>query len=145
MTIRPLLRALLSHPAGPLLLAAQVALALMIFANVGYVIFARFETTGRPTGIDLQNTFVIWSKGFTKDYSQQAATKPDLEYLNSLPGVVAAAAANTVPQTFDALRSSVSPDPESTGETRQALLYEMTEQAVVVLGLHLIYGRPFGA
>jgi putative ABC transport system permease protein len=145
MAIKPLLRALLKNPAGPLLLAAQVALALMIFANVGYVIFVRFETTGRPTGIDLQNTFAIWCKGFAQDYDQPAATKPDLEYLNSLPGVVAAAAASTVPQTFDALPTSVSPNPELTGKVRQAVLYEMTEQGVLVLGLHLTHGRAFGA
>ena len=145
MAIRTLVRTLLRNPAGPLLLAAQVALALMIFANVGYVIFVRFETTGRPTGIDLQNTFAIWSKGYTKDYDQQTATKPDLDYLNSLPGVVAAAAASTVPQTFAALRSPVSPNPELKSEARPALLYEMTEQGVAVLGLHLIYGRSFGA
>jgi putative ABC transport system permease protein len=145
MAIKPLLRALLGNPAGPLLLAAQVALALMIFANVGYVIFVRFETTGRPTGIDLQNTFAIWSKGFTKDYDQPAATKPDLEYLNSLPGVVAAAAASSVPQTFDALRTAVSLNPESTGATRHPILYQMTELGVAALGLHLIQGRTFGA
>src|SRR5271154_745032 len=145
MAIKPLLSALLRNPSGPLLLAAQVALGLMIFANVGYVIFVRFETTGRPTGINLQDTFAIWSEGYSKDYDQQAATKPDLEYLNSLPGVMAAATASTVPQTFAALRSPVSLNPELTSKVRQALLYEMSEQGVAVLGLHLIYGRPFGA
>lgn len=57
MAIRAVCRALLRSPAGPLLLAAQVALSLMIFANVAYVVFVRFETTGRPTGIDLPNIF----------------------------------------------------------------------------------------
>jgi putative ABC transport system permease protein len=145
MAISTLVRTLFRSPAGPLLLAAQVALGVMIFANVGYVVYTRFETTGRPTGMDLENVFWIWSQAYAKDYNQQAAAKSDLEYLNSLPGVVAAAATNTVPQTFDALRSPVSANPDLKGDTRQALYYEMTERGIAALGLRLTYGRPFGA
>lgn len=145
MAFKSLLAALLRTPAGPLLLAAQVALGLMIFANVGYVIAVRFETTGRPTGLDLQNIFWIDSQGYAKDYDQRTASKPDLEYLNSLPGVVAAAAASSVPQTFEALLSPVSPNPELKDEKREALVYEMTEKCVEALGLRLEYGRAFGA
>jgi putative ABC transport system permease protein len=145
MALKPLLAALLRTPAGPLLLAAQVALGLMIFANVGYVIAVRFETTGRPTGLDLPNIFWIDSQGYAQDYDQRAALKPDLEYLNSLPGVVAAAAANSVPQTFEALLSPVSPNADLKGRKRETAVYEMTEKCVDALGLRLVYGRSFGA
>lgn len=145
MTIKSTLKSLWRSPAGPLLLAAQVALGLMIFANVAYVIFVRFETTGRPTGLDLQNIFWLASEGYGKEYDQKAATKPDLQYLNSLPGVVAASAFSTVPQTFDALRSPVSPNPELQGTKLPAILYETTEKAIDTLGVRLIRGRTFGA
>jgi putative ABC transport system permease protein len=134
---------LLRSPVGPLLLAAQVALSLMIFANVAYVVFVRFETTGRPTGIDLPNIFWISTEGYGKDFKQQGVTQPDLQYLNSLPGVVAASASSTVPQTFDALRSLVSASPRLEGSKREAILYLMTGRAVDTLGLHLVEGRGF--
>jgi putative ABC transport system permease protein len=145
MAIKPTLKVLWRSPAGPLLLAAQMALGLMIFANAAYVIFVRFETTGRPTGIDLQNIFWIESEGYTKDYKQMAATKPDLQYLNSLPGVVAASAFSTVPQTFDALRSPVSPNPDLQGLKLPTIVYETTEKGIDTLGLRLTHGRSFSA
>jgi putative ABC transport system permease protein len=128
-----------------LLLAAQVTLSLMIFANVSYVIFVRFETTGRPTGIDLDNIFWIDSEGYAKDFDQRRATPSDLEYLNSLPGVVAACASNTVPQTFDAVQASVSSARQFDGTQRLAIMYEMTGRAVDTLGLHIVRGRAFNA
>lgn len=86
MPIRTVLRALWHSPAGPLLLSAQVALSLMIFANVACVIDARLEATERPTGMNLADVFWIRSHGEGKDYDQQSAVKFDLEYLRSLPG-----------------------------------------------------------
>lgn len=145
MAVKSLFSALWRSPAGPLLLAAQVALGLMIFANVGYVIAVRFETTGRPTGLDLENVFWIDSQGYAPDYDQRAASKPDLEYLNSQPDVVAAVAASSVPQTFEAWISPVSPNSELKGQKREAAIYEMTERCIDALGLRLEYGRAFGA
>lgn len=143
MAIRAVCRALLRSPAGPLLLAAQVALSLMIFANVAYVVFVRFETTGRPTGIDLPNIFWFSTEGYRQDFNQQNVTQPDLQYLNALPGVISASASNTVPQTYDALRSLVSASPRLEGSKREAILYLMTLRAVDTLGLHLVQGRGF--
>jgi putative ABC transport system permease protein len=143
VAIKAVCKALLRSPAGPLLLAAQVALSLMIFANVAYVVFVRFETTGRPTGIDLPNIFWFSTEGYGRDFNQQSVTQPDLQYLNSLPNVISASASNTVPQTFDALRSLVSASPRLEGSKREAILYLMTERAVETLGLHLVQGRGF--
>jgi putative ABC transport system permease protein len=145
MPIKTLFVALWKSPAGPLLLTAQVALSMMILANVAYVIFVRFETTGRPTGMDVQNIFWISSQGYSKEYDQQAATEPDLQYLNSLPGVVAASASSTVPQTFDAILTPVSANAELKGEKRQVLVYEMTMKGIDALGLRLVRGRSYSA
>ena len=141
MTVSAIARSLWRGPLGPLLLAAQVALSLMIFANVAYVIFVRLETTGRPTGMDLENIFWISSQGYAKDYDQQSTVKIDLEYLNALPGVLAACATNAIPQTFTGLQTSVSATAELKGEKRSAIVYQMTERSVDTLGLHLIRGR----
>jgi hypothetical protein len=110
MVIRTVLRALWQSPAGPLLLSAQVALSLMIFANVAYVIDARLEATESSTGMNLADVFWVRSHGEGKDYDQQSAVKFDLAYLRLLPGVIAACVSNAIPQTRAGLRSLVSPN-----------------------------------
>jgi putative ABC transport system permease protein len=145
MAIRTVLRALWQSPAGPLLLAAQVALSLMIFANVAYVIDARLEATESPTGMNLANVFWVQSHGEGKDYDQQSAVKFDLEYLRSLPGVIAVCVINDIPQMRSSLRSLVSPNQDLKDNKRQAFVYQSTDAIIDVLGLHLVRGRMFNA
>jgi len=127
---------------GPLLLAAQVALSMVILANVAYVVSIRLEHTSRPTGLDLENIFWISSEGRGPSYSQQTTVQFDLEYLNLLPGVLAACAASSIPQTFDAQETTVSGDAEFK-ERRDVLLYQMTERSIDTLGLRLVQGRAY--
>ena len=145
MAIRTVLRALWQSRAGPLFLAAQVALSLMIFANVACVIDARLEATERPTGMNLANVFWVRSHGEGKDYDQQSAVKFDLEYLRSLPGVIAACVSNAIPQTRSELRSLVSPNQDLKNNKRSVFVYQSTDAIVDVLGLHLVRGRMFNA
>ena len=145
MAIRTVLRALWQSPAGPLLLSAQVALSLMIFANVAYVIDARLETTESSTGMNLANVFWVQSDGEGNDYDQQRAVKFDLEYLRLLPGVIAACVINEVPQTRSSLRSLVSPNQDLKKNKRSVFVYQSTDAIIDVLGLHLVRGRMFNA
>jgi putative ABC transport system permease protein len=145
MAIRTVLRALWQSPAGPLLLSAQVALSLMIFANVACVIDARLEATEGSTGMNLANAFWVRSHGEGKDYDQQSAVKFDLEYLRLLPGVIAACVSNAIPQTRSELRSLVSPNQDLKENKRQVFVYQSTDAIIDVLGLHLIRGRMFNA
>jgi putative ABC transport system permease protein len=142
MAIKALCSSLWRNPVGPLLLAVQVALGMMILANVAYVVSVRLETTGRPTGMDLDNIFWIRSEGHGQNYDQQSVTRLDLEYLNSLPGVLAACATSSIPQTGVANETAVSRDPDQK-ERRPVLWYQMTEKSVDALGLHLIAGRAY--
>jgi putative ABC transport system permease protein len=145
MMIRSVLRALWQSPAGPLLLSAQVALSLMIFANVASVINARLEATESSTGMNLANVFWVRSQGEGKDYDQQSAVKFDLEYLRLLPGVIAACVSNAIPQTRAGLRSLVSPNQDLKENKRQVFVYQSTDAILDVLGLHLVRGRMFNA
>jgi putative ABC transport system permease protein len=145
MVIRTVLRALWQSPAGPLLLSAQVALSLMIFANVAYVIDARLEATESSTGMNLANVFWVRSHGEGKDYDQQSAVKFDLEYLRLLPGVIAACVSNAIPQTRAGLRSLVSPNQDLKENKREVFVYQSTDAIIDVLGLHLVRGRMFNA
>ena len=146
MSAKTTLLTLWRNPAGPILLAAQVALTLMIVANVAYVSFVRLETTGRPTGIDIGNIFWISVQAFGKNYDPVAGTKADLAYLNGLPDVISASAANAVPQTFQGIRSQVSAAPELKGSRWLAAVYQITDHFIDTLGLKLIRGRaPTGS
>ena len=141
MAIKPIMAALWRSPAGPILLAAQVALTLMIVANVAYLSFVRLETTGRPTGIDIENIFWMSVQAYGKNYDPVAGTKADLAFLKGLPDVISASAANAVPQTFQGIRSPVSAAPELKGSQWLAAVYEITDNFIDTLGLHLIRGR----
>lgn len=143
--IRTLLRALWQSPAGPLLLAAQVALSLMIFANVACIIDARLEATEGSTGMKLADVFWVQSFGEGGDYDQQRVVKFDLEFLRSLPGVVAADVSNAIPQTRGGLRSVVSPNQDLKSNKREVFVYQSTNAIIDVLGLHLVRGRMFTA
>jgi putative ABC transport system permease protein len=145
MVIRTVLRALWQSPAGPLLLSAQVALSLMIFANVAYVIDARLQATEGSTGMKLADVFWIRSHGEGKGYDQQSAVKFDLEYFRLLPGVIAACVSNAIPQTRAGLRSLVSPNQDLKENKREVFVYQSTDAIVDVLGLHLVRGRMFNA
>jgi putative ABC transport system permease protein len=145
MAIRTIIRALWQSPAGPLLLAAQVALSLMIFVNVACVIDARLEASESSTGMNLANVFWVRSHGGGADYDQQRVVKFDLEYLRSLPGVVAADVSNAIPQTRAGLRSLVSPTQDLKNNKRPAFVYQSTDAIIDVLGLHLTRGRMFNA
>jgi putative ABC transport system permease protein len=145
MAIRTVLRALWQGPAGPLLLSAQVALSLMIFANVAYVIDVRLDATESSTGMNLANVFWVHGYGQGKDYDQQSAVKLDLEYLRSLPGVIAAGVINAIPQTRAGLRSLVSPNQDLKENQRFVFVYQSTDTIINVLGLHLVRGRVFNS
>jgi len=145
MAIRTVLRALWQSPAGPLLLSAQVALSLMIFANLAYVIDARLDATESSTGMNLANVFWVRSHGEGKDYDQQSAVKFDLEYLKSIPGVIAACVSNAIPQQRTGLRSLVSPNQDLKNNKRSVFVYQSTGAIIDVLGLHVVRGRVFNA
>jgi putative ABC transport system permease protein len=145
MSIKTLSKALWRSPSGPLLLAAQVALSLMIFANVAFVIDARLDTGAGSTGLDLPNIFWIWTQGQGKDFDQQSTVKFDLEYLNLLPGVVAASINNGLPQTKQGLRSLVSPIPDLKENKHFVFVYQTTDKIIDTLGLRLVKGRNLSA
>jgi putative ABC transport system permease protein len=117
----------------------------MIFANVACVIDARLEATEGSTGMNLADVFWIQSFGEGSDYDQQRVVKFDLEFLRSLPGVIAADVSNAIPQTRGGLRSVVSPNQDLKSNKREVFVYQSTNAIMDVLGLHLVRGRMFNA
>src|SRR3954454_16949819 len=98
MEIRALLSALWRNRVGPVLVAAQVAVTLAVVVNVSYIVPTSLENISQPTGIDTSNIFWLVSTAYTPEFNQVAAIPADVAWLQSLPGVVAAATASSVPQ-----------------------------------------------
>jgi putative ABC transport system permease protein len=148
MEIRALLSAMWRNRTGPFLVAAQVALTLAVVVNMAYIVHQRLEDANRPTGLDLNNMFWISTEPTTADYNYAVATKADLAWLNSLPGVVAATTTNNLPQTWSGLGLPVATNPaalEKPNGGEAAAIYFGDEHFIDAMGLKLIAGRNFAA
>src|SRR5262249_7752681 len=95
--IRPILKALTRSWTGPMLVAAPMPISLAVLTNAVYIVKQRIDKIDRPTGLDLENTFVVRSTPIVDNYDLTAAIREDLDYLRGLPGVVAATTMDYVP------------------------------------------------
>lgn len=146
MEFAALLSALWRNKTGPLLVAAQVALTLAVVVNMAYLVEQRLENANRPTGLDLNNMFWIVTRATRSDYPYAAAVTADLEYLNSLPGVVAASTTNNLPQTWSNLGLPFASDPQALQVPSGGVpgtIYFGTERFLDTMGLKLVAGRNF--
>ena len=143
LNVRPIVSALLRTWAGPALVAAQVAVTLAVLANALYVVKQRIDKIGRPTGMDVENIFVIRSQGVTPKYAHAATIQADLAYLRGRPGVVAVTTMSYPPFGGEGDTIGVM---LQLGDQKHAVgthYYEVGDDAIKALGLNLIGGRPF--
>ena len=141
--VRPIWSAMLHNPAGAALVALQIALALALLANVAYIVKQRADKIERPTGMDVENTFVIWSEGFTQSFDYEATIREDLAYLRNVNGIVAATPMSHFPLSGVVFDDDLSAKPGDRTNRKLADYYEVDHQALAALGLHLIAGRTF--
>jgi putative ABC transport system permease protein len=142
LQLRPIVSALLRNRTGAVLVALQVAIALAVLVNALYIVMQRMEKMGRPTGMDVANIFVIQSAGFTQRYDLKSSTQEDIAYLRGLPGVIAATPINAIPLSGGGSSQSLVTIPgKHTNDT--FAYYEIDEQGLDALGLHLVAGRNF--
>lgn len=141
MEFRALLKALWRNRSGPLLIAAQIAIVLAVLVNVAFLVVGAIETYRRPTGIDVNNVFSVTSQGFGTNYNQTVAIDTDLAYLNGLPGVIAAAATETLPQTSRLVTLPFSTSPGIRAPNVEGTVLLMTDRGLEALGVRLIEGR----
>lgn len=143
MEIRHMLSALWRTRTGPILIAVQIAVALAVLVNVTYIVQQRLEAATRPTGIDIDNIFWMRIVSFGTDYNQKTALESDLQWLNSLPGVSAASASVTLPQSWGGIGLPFSASPDTRSASEGASVFLMTARAVETLGVKLASGRTF--
>lgn len=145
MEIRALLSAMWRSRTGPILVAAQVAITLAVVVNVGYVVQLRLQNVAEPTGIDVPNIFWVVSQAYTPEYNHAVTVQADLNYLQSLPGVVAAAATTNIPQNFrhDSLAFAGDATVLEKGGGVPSIIYFGSEKLVQTLGVKVVAGRAF--
>jgi len=147
MEIGALLSAMWRNKTGPILVAAQVAITLAVVVNVGYIVQLRLKNVAEPTGFDVPNMFWVVSQSYTPDYNHAVTVQADLNYLQSLPGVLDAATTSLVPQGFGTMSLPFAADSTvlEKGGGVPAVVYFGSEKLVQTLGVKLIAGRAFDA
>jgi putative ABC transport system permease protein len=146
MEIRALLRTLWRNKTGPLLVSAQIAITLAILVNVTYLVHERVVEVNKPTGLDLDNMFWIYTQPASKEFNFQSAVTADLIYLNSLPGVVAATTTNNLPQSGFISGAPFASNPEALQRPNGAVsgqIFYATDRYIDAMGLKLVAGRNF--
>lgn len=145
--LRPIASALWRNPTGALLVAIQIAIGLAVLVNAVYVVKQRVDKINRPTGMDVENMFVVVSAGFTQDFDYDASWREDLATIRGLPGVKAASLISNIPLSGGGSSSGYQAEPgEPNPETIvDANTYAVDEQGVAALGVKLAAGRAFEA
>lgn len=142
MDIRPILTALRRHKTTATLIVLEIALSCAILCNAVFLINNRLNLMERPSG--LAESEVVRVRIYKTDTDAAARTEQDLVSLRSLPGVQAAAAANSLPlglrgRSLDILLNPGQP------ALFEAAYYVGDEQLLDAMGLNLVAGRRFTA
>jgi putative ABC transport system permease protein len=146
LDIRPIVSALLRNRTGAALVAVQIAITLAVLVNALFIVEQRIQKIGRPTGIDVDNIFAISSAGFTSHFNYDASLREDLAYLRSVPGVIAASPTESVPLSGSGSSEELLTRPDQRpSDGTLANYFEMDEQGIKTLGVHLAAGRNFRA
>jgi putative ABC transport system permease protein len=142
---RPILSALMKNRTGAILVAFQISIALAVLVNAVYIVKQRVDRIGRPTGIDVENVFVVSSRGFAQDFDYPASLDQDLDYLRRTPGVLGATSTNAVPLSGGGSSTIVLTTPQEYKMTDSYNYFMFTQDAPAALGLKMHSGRWFNA
>jgi putative ABC transport system permease protein len=143
LNVRPIISALLRAWTGPVLVAAQVAITLAVVVNALYIVKQRIDKIDRPTGMDVHDIFVIRSEGVAENFAHEATIRADLAYLRRQPAVVAVTTMDYAPLGGDGNSIGVMLQPDDQRHGIATGYYEVDEDGIRALGLHLTAGRPF--
>jgi putative ABC transport system permease protein len=140
---RPIMSALLRNRTGALLVAFQISIALAVLVNAVYIVKQRVDRIGRPTGIDIQNTFMVASSGFGQHFDYPASVEEDLEYFRRTPGIVAATAVNAIPLSGGGSSTVLNVTPKMPKVLDTYNYFDVDENGAKALGLKMLAGRWF--
>ncbi|MGH8371249.1 MAG: ABC transporter permease [Gammaproteobacteria bacterium] len=144
MEIRPILSAMLRNKTGAILIALQIALTLAIVCNAVFIIHDRLDKMGRPTGMDVDNIFVISVSAYKPDYNADSAIRSNLDLLRNIPGVVDATYTQSIPLSGGGWSDGATDKPEQNSKSSVGMgVFHMDEHGLNTLGIKLVEGRNF--
>ena len=145
--LRPIASALWRNRTGATLVAFQIAIGLAVLVNAVYVVKQRVDKINRPTGMDVENIFVVASAGFAKDFDYDSSWREDLAAIRGLAGVKAASLMSGIPLSGGGSSSGYMAQPGEIGPENavDANTFAVDEQGVAALGVTLSAGREFEA
>jgi putative ABC transport system permease protein len=145
MEVGPILSAMRRNKFGALLIATQMAVTLAFLANALTLVEQRIAWSGRPSGLDEGDIFVMQNELVDHPNDLAARLTRDLDALRALPGVVDAYATNMYPLEGGGWIETVNLTPEQKSPTAFTAHYMGDEHALNTMGLKLIAGRNFSA
>jgi putative ABC transport system permease protein len=143
MEILPILRTMRRNKTAVALVVMQVALTLAITCNAMYIIRDRMEKIGRPTGMDMDDTFYVTTVGYAPDYDSANAIHAYLDALRGLPSVADAAAVHQLPLSLGGWTRDFRARADLKAPAITAAVMHLDEHGLDTLGLKLVAGRGF--
>jgi putative ABC transport system permease protein len=130
---------------GALLIATQMAVTLAFLANALTLVEQRVAWSGRPSGIEESDIFVMHSETLDHPSDLAARQTRDVDALRALPSVVDAYATNMYPLEGGGWIETVNLTADQKTPTAFGAHYMGDEHALHTMGLRLIAGRNFTA
>jgi putative ABC transport system permease protein len=143
MEIGPIWRASLRNKTGPILIAIQIALTLAVLVNAVFIIQQRIEKINRPTGMDIENIFTVFSSGIGEDFDGQANADLDVAAIAAIPGVLAVTSTIQTPLSGSGWGTGMKAKPGEDEPTVSAAQFFFNENGLKTMGLTLESGRDF--
>lgn len=143
MEIGPIWRALLRNKSSYILIALQIAATMALMVNAISIIQERTRLMGRPSGVDEDNIFQLYSMSFDPDVEIRALVAEDLGAIRGFPGVVNAVITNSVPLRQGGWSQSLKTEPGVDNEGFGTAIYFVDEHGVDTFDVDLVAGRNF--
>src|ERR1700679_571032 len=145
MELRPILSAMRRNKFGALLIAAQMAVTLAFLANAITLVEQRTAWSGRPSGIDEKDIFVVTTESVDHQSNNADREAADVAALRGLPGVVDAYTTNMYPMQGGGWIDTVTLTPDQKTPPAVVANYMGDEHALNTMDLKLIAGRNYTA
>ena len=143
MEIGPIWRALLRNMSGYILIALQIAVTMALMVNAISIIQERTRLMARPSGVDEDNIFQLYSTGYDPELEFQAMVAEDLDAIRNFPGVVNAVMTNSVPLRQGGWSQGLKTEPGDENDGVGVAIYFVDEHGIDTFDVDLAAGRNF--
>lgn len=143
METGPILRAMLRHKTGAILIALQIAFTMTVVVNALFLVSDRLDKMNRPSGMQEDALFHLVSNGFVPNFNSKLTIEEDLRLLRSTPGIVDAVQTNAIPLSGSGWSMGLQLEPGEDPQSFGTAVYMVDDHAIDTMGVNLIAGQNF--